>query len=147
MSNLDTALAIAIQAHAGQVDKAGQPYILHPLRLMFQMATEEEMITAVLHDVVEDSDVTLDALRQAGFSEKVITAVAAVSRQDDETYEEFIRRLRPNALAAKVKLADLTDNMDIRRLKTITPKDLARIEKYHHAWIALTSPIDAAVGE
>ncbi|MBK6324500.1 MAG: HD domain-containing protein [Chloroflexi bacterium] len=147
MSNLDTALAIAIQAHAGQVDKAGQPYILHPLRLMFQMATEEEMITAVLHDVVEDSDVTLDALRQAGFSEKVITAVAAVSRQDDETYEEFIRRLRPNALAAKVKLADLTDNMDARRLKTITPKDLARIEKYHHAWIALTSPIDAAVGE
>jgi (p)ppGpp synthase/HD superfamily hydrolase len=147
MSNLDTALAIAIQAHAGQVDKAGQPYILHPLRLMFQMATEEEMITAVLHDVVEDSDVTLDALRQAGFSEKVITAVAAVSRQDDETYEEFIRRLRPNALAAKVKLADLTDNMDARRLKTITLKDLARIEKYHHAWIALTSPIDAAVGE
>ncbi|MGB5061154.1 MAG: HD domain-containing protein [Candidatus Promineifilaceae bacterium] len=147
MSNLDTALAIAIQAHAGQVDKAGQPYILHPLRLMFQMATEEEMITAVLHDVVEDSDVTLDALRQAGFSEKVVTAVAAVSRQDDETYEEFIRRLRPNALAAKVKLADLTDNMDARRLKTITPKDLARIEKYHHAWIALTSPIDAAVGE
>lgn len=147
MSNLDTALAIAIQAHAGQVDKAGQPYILHPLRLMFQMATEEEMITAVLHDVVEDSDVTLDALRQAGFSEKLITAVAAVSRQDDETYEEFIRRLRPNALAAKVKLADLTDNMDARRLKTITPKDLARIEKYHHAWIALTSPIDAAVGE
>ena len=147
MSNLDTALAIAIQAHAGQVDKAGQPYILHPLRLMFQMATEEEMITAVLHDVVEDSDVTLDALRQAEFSEKVITAVAAVSRQDDETYEEFIRRLRPNALAAKVKLADLTDNMDARRLKTITPKDLARIEKYHHAWIALTSPIDAAVGE
>ena len=147
MSNLDTALAIAIQAHAGQVDKAGQPYILHPLRLMFQMETEEEMITAVLHDVVEDSNVTLDALRQAGFSEEVVTAVAAVSRQDDETYEEFIRRLRPNALAAKVKLADLTDNMDARRLKTITPKDLARIEKYHHAWIALTSPIDAAVGE
>lgn len=147
MSNLDTALAIAIQAHAGQVDKAGRPYILHPLRLMFQMETEEEMITAVLHDVVEDSNVTLDDLRQAGFSEEVVTAVAAVSRQNDETYEEFIHRLRPNALAAKVKLADLTDNMDMRRLKTITPKDLARIEKYHHAWIALTNPIDAAVGE
>ncbi len=147
MANLDAALAIAIQAHAGQVDKADRPYILHPLRLMFQMETEDEMITAVLHDVVEDSDMTLDELRQAGFSEEVVTAVAAVSRQDDETYEEFIRRLRPNALATKVKLADLTDNMDIRRLKTITPKDLARIEKYHHAWVALTNPIDEAVGE
>lgn len=147
MANLDAALAIAIQAHAGQVDKADRPYILHPLRLMFQMETEDEMITAVLHDVVEDSDMTLDELRQAGFSEEVVTAVAAVSRQDDETYEEFIRRLRPNALATKVKLADLTDNMDIRRLKTITPKDLARIEKYHHAWVALTNPVDEAVGE
>lgn len=147
MANLDAALAIAIQAHAGQVDKADRPYILHPLRLMFQMETEDEMITAVLHDVVEDSDMTLNELRQAGFSEEVVTAVAAVSRQDDETYEEFIRRLRPNALATKVKLADLTDNMDIRRLKTITPKDLARIEKYHHAWVALTNPIDEAVGE
>jgi (p)ppGpp synthase/HD superfamily hydrolase len=137
MSNLDTALSIAIQAHAGQQDKAGQPYILHPLRLMFQMETEEEMITAVLHDVVEDSPWTLDDLRQAGFSQAVVTAVAAVSRQPDESYEAFIERLLPNPLAAKVKRADLADNMDVRRLRTMTAKDRERIEKYHRAWQVL----------
>lgn len=139
MSNLDTALAIAIQAHAGQTDKAGQPYILHPLRLMFQMETEEEKITAVLHDVVEDTDWTLADLRAEGFREEVITAVAAVSRRKGESYEAFIERLKPNPLAVKVKLADLIDNMDVRRLQTITPKDLARLEKYHRAWITLTA--------
>lgn len=134
MSDLDKALSIAIEAHAGQQDKAGLPYILHPLRLMMAMESEAEMITAVLHDVVEDSRWSLDDLRAAGFSEEVVTAVAAVSRRDDETYDEFIERLRPNPLAVKVKLADLVDNMNVRRLQTITPKDLERLEKYHRAW-------------
>ncbi|MBK8989014.1 MAG: HD domain-containing protein [Chloroflexi bacterium] len=138
MSDLDTALSIAIQAHTGQQDRGGRPYILHPLRLMMQMETETEMITAVLHDVVEDSPSTLDDLRQAGFGDEVITAVAAVSRHADETYEAFIERLRPNPLAVKVKLADLVDNMDTRRLPAITPKDLERLEKYHRAWRLLT---------
>lgn len=139
MSNLDTALSIAIQAHAGQKDKAGQPYILHPLRMMFHMDTEEEKITAVLHDVVEDTPWTLDDLRAAGFRDTVVTAIAAVSRHETESYEAFIKRLKPNPLAVRVKLADLNDNMDVRRLETITPKDLERLEKYHRAWKLLTA--------
>jgi len=139
MSNLDKALSIAIQAHSGQKDKAGQPYILHPLRMMFQMGTEEEKITAVLHDVVEDSDWTVDDLRAAGFSEAVVTAVDALTHREDESYEAFIERLKPDRLAVTVKLADLTDNMDLRRLSGVTPKDLERLEKYYRAWKTLTT--------
>lgn len=138
MSTLNVALTIAAQAHAGQFDKAGESYILHPLRLMMQMDTDVERITAVLHDVVEDSDWTLEGLRTAGFAEEVVTAVAHLSRQPDESYEDFIHRLQPHPLAVKVKLADLADNMDIRRLQTITAKDHERLEKYHRAWQVLS---------
>jgi (p)ppGpp synthase/HD superfamily hydrolase len=138
MSNLNTALTVAAQAHAGQLDKSGRPYILHPLRLMMQMDTETEMMVAVLHDVVEDSEWTLDGLREAGFDEEVVTAVAHLSRQPDESYDAFIQRIQPHPLAVKVKLADLSDNMDVRRLKTITAKDQERLEKYHRAWQLLS---------
>ncbi|MCB8985249.1 MAG: GTP pyrophosphokinase [Ardenticatenaceae bacterium] len=140
MSNLDQALSVAVQAHTDQKDKAGQPYILHPLRMMMQMDTEEERITAVLHDVVEDSDWTVDDLRVAGFSEAVVTAVDALTHRPEESYEAFIQRLKPNPLATKVKLADLIDNMDLRRLSGITAKDLERLEKYYRAWKELTDP-------
>ncbi len=138
MSNLNTALIIAAQAHEGQLDKSGEPYILHPLRLMMQMDTDTERMIAVLHDVVEDSEWTLERLRAAGFDEEVVTAVGHLSRQPDETYDDFIRRIQPHPLAVKVKLADLTDNMNVRRLQTITAKDHERLEKYHRAWQVLS---------
>lgn len=137
MSDLNKALAVAAEAHAGQTDKAGKPYILHPLRLMWQMETETEMMVALLHDVVEDSDWTLERLTAAGFSPEVVTAVAALSRQPNESYEAFIERLRPNPLAVKVKLADLRDNMNPLRLEKLTERDLERLAKYHQAWRVL----------
>ena len=143
MATLGKAIAIAAQAHQEQVDKAGAPYILHPLRMMLRMSSETEMMAAILHDVVEDTDWTLDKLRQAGFSDEVVQAVECLTHRDHETYEEFIVRVRTNAIARKVKLADLEDNMDMRRLSTLTEKDAHRLHKYHQAWLALRQIEDA----
>ncbi|RLT28372.1 MAG: HD domain-containing protein [Chloroflexi bacterium] len=143
MSQLDDALRIAVAAHAGQVDKAGQPYILHPLRLMMRMTSEAARIVAVLHDVVEDTDVSLDDLRAAGFGDEVIEAVELVTRRDTETYDEFIARIAPHALARQVKLADLEDNMDTRRLQTIDERTVERMQRYLRSWQLLRSIEDA----
>lgn len=136
---LERAVGLALEAHAGEVDKADKPYILHPLRLMLQMDTEEEMITAVLHDVVEDSHVTLDDLRAAGFPSAVLEALALLTHNTAaEAYDAYIARIKPNPLARKVKLADLAHNMDIRRLPDpLTVADLGRLEKYRRAWETL----------
>lgn len=144
MTTLGKAIAIAAQAHQDQYDKAGAPYILHPLRMMLRMSSETEMIAAILHDVVEDTDWTLDKLRQAGFSEEVVQVVECLTHRDQETYDEFIARVRTNAIASTVKLADLEDNMDMRRLHTLTEKDAERLHKYHRAWLALRQAGDAA---
>ncbi|MEX0684477.1 MAG: hypothetical protein WD267_05660 [Balneolales bacterium] len=106
MGSLEHAITIATKAHAGQIDKAGAPYILQPLRVMLIFTQRDEQITAVLHDVVEDSDWTLDGLRKEGFSEQVIVAVDALTRQPIESYEDFLERASDNAIAKKVKLAD-----------------------------------------
>jgi (p)ppGpp synthase/HD superfamily hydrolase len=132
--NLDNALHIAVAAHKGQKDKADNPYILHPLRLMMRMQTETEMIVAVLHDVVEDSDWTLDMLRDEGFSQEILAAVDCVTRREGESYQAFNERLAPNPLARKVKIADLEDNMDIRRLPTVTTEEQARMNRYLETW-------------
>ncbi|HEU0176264.1 MAG TPA: HD domain-containing protein, partial [Blastocatellia bacterium] len=129
---------IAAQAHLGQRDKGGAPYILHPLRMMMRMESEAAMIAAALHDVVEDSAWTLEQLRDEGFSEEVLQAVDCLTRRDGETYDEFVARAGANAIARPVKIADLEDNMNVKRLGEMTPKDLARIEEYHRAWRALT---------
>ena len=142
MATLGRAIAIAAQAHQDQYDKAGAPYILHPLRMMLRMSSEIEMMAAILHDVVEDTEWTLDKLRQAGFSEEVVQAVECLTHRDHETYDEFIARVRTNAIASKVKLADLEDNMDMRRLRTLTEKDAERLHKYHQAWLALRQAED-----
>jgi len=134
MSTLDEALAIAVEAHRGQVDKAGQPYILHPLRVMMRLATPEERIVAVLHDVVEDSSTSLDALRAAGFSEAVVRAVDHLTRHEDETYEAFIERCALDPLAKRVKLADLEDNMTVTRLQTLDERAVERLGRYLQAW-------------
>jgi (p)ppGpp synthase/HD superfamily hydrolase len=137
MPTLEKAISIATQAHQGQRDKAGAPYILHPLRMMMRMESEAAMIAAVLHDVVEDSPVTLAQLRDEGFSEEVLQAVDCLTHRDGKSYDAFIARVRTSPIAREVKIADLEDNMNVKRIGEMTPKDLARIEKYHRAWRAL----------
>ncbi len=132
-ANLERAIELAVQHHRGQVDKAGQPYILHPLRLMLAMPTEIEGIVAVLHDIVEDTPITFNDLREEGFSQKVISAIKCVTKQEGEDYNSFIERISHNPLATSVKLADLEDNMDLSRLSDITEKDLLRVAKYQRA--------------
>ena len=134
MSNLEKAIEIAVEAHRDDVDKAGQPYILHPLTLMLQFHDLDAMIAAVLHDTVEDSNVTLARLEGEGFSEAIVAAVDALTRREEESYEEFISRLSSNSLARRVKLADLEYNMDLRRIQSLSSRDLERVEKYHRSW-------------
>ena len=131
---LDNAIKIAVEAHTGQVDKAGQPYILHPLRCMMAVQTDVQRIAAIMHDVVEDSEWTLEALADAGFSPEVIDVVDRVSRRHEESYEEFIARVAESKDATVVKIADLEDNLNITRLATVTDKDRARLDKYLTAW-------------
>ena len=139
MSTLELAIVIATEAHAGDRDKGGAPYIFHPLRLMLGMTTETEQITAVLHDVVEDSDWTLNQLRAEGFSEEVVRAVDHVTRRSDETYDAFAQRAGDNPVAARVKAADLMDNLDLSRIASPTEKDHARLAKYERALATLRS--------
>jgi len=134
---LEDAIALAVEAHRGQRDKAGQTYVLHPLRLMLRLDTEVERMTAVLHDVVEDSPYSLERLRALGYPEAVLSALDCLTRREGETYEAFIERIRPHALARRVKLADLEDNMDVRRLPAVTPKDAERLSRYRAAWSRL----------
>lgn len=137
---LEEAIALAVRAHAGQIDKSGQPYILHPLRLMLQMDSEEEMITAVLHDVIEDTTVSLDDLRSLGLPESVISALELLTRDTAGTgYDKYVAAIKANPLASRVKLADLAHNMDVRRLPLpLSARDWGRMEKYRRAWELLS---------
>jgi (p)ppGpp synthase/HD superfamily hydrolase len=141
MSTLENAISIAIEAHRGEVDQSGVPYILHPLRLMMQMDTEEEMIVAVLHDVVEDGNVNISMLRDQGFTQHILDAIVSVTRKENESYEDFIERVSSNALGRKIKCADLMDNLNISRLRKLTDRDLNRITKYHQALMLLKKTI------
>jgi len=134
MNVLARAIEISLNAHRGQKDRAGKTYILHPLRVMMKLESEVEMIVAVLHDVVEDSHWTIEDLRKEGFPKKVLQAVDSLTRREGEDYFDFIKRVKEYDLARKIKLADLEDNMDIRRLKELTPEDFELLSKYHKAW-------------
>ncbi len=134
MPTIEDAIALAVEAHRGQRDKAGQPYILHPLRVMFRLDGETEQIVGVLHDVVEDSATTLDDLRHMGYAEAIVTAIDHLTRRENEEYEPFVKRAAANPLARRVKLADLEDNMDIRRYPTIDDKILESLKRYQKAW-------------
>jgi len=149
LNQLERAIAIAVEAHRGQFDKAGRPYVLHPLRMMFRMQNDTEMIVAVLHDVVEDAeDWTFEKLRAEGFDEQVLAALDGVTKRDGESYEEFIHRAARNPVARRVKLADLEDNMDIRRLQQLGERDGARLAKYLRAWQTLSAkPTASSIGE
>jgi len=133
MSTLERAIAIAAKAHAGKVDKAGAPYILHPLRVMLKLEGTEERMAAVLHDVVEDSDITLEQLRNEDFPDEVVDAVDAVTIRPGEDYDDFVRRAALNRIGRRVKLADLEDNSDLSRIAHPTEKDYARLAKYERA--------------
>ena len=136
---LDRAKAIATSAHEGQMDKAGKPYIEHPMRVMNMGKTIEEKIAGVLHDVVEDSDWTFEMLEKEGIPKDVMDALRCVTKlSEDEDYDHFIERVKTNPLAVKVKLNDLKDNMDITRLGEVTKKDLGRLNKYIRAYRQLT---------
>lgn len=141
MNDLDRALVLALVAHSGETDKAGETYIRHPLRVMQAMDTETERIVALLHDVVEDSECTLDEIEQE-FNEEIRDAVDCLTKDEDErkqmdgtTYylEKFIPRAAENDIARKVKRVDIKDNMDLTRLSEVTEEDLDRLQKYHKA--------------
>ena len=139
MSTLERAIEIATEAHRGQLDKAGNEYIGHPLRVMAAGKTADEKIVGVLHDVVEDSDWTFEQLSAEGFSVDVIEALRCVTKlSEDEPYDKFIARVKSNPLAVAVKLNDLSDNMDIRRLPYLSDKDVKRLKKYLKAYKQLT---------
>lgn len=139
MSTLQRAIEIATEAHQGQLDKAGRDYIGHPLRVMEMGKTENEKIVGVLHDVIEDSDWTFEKLTEEGFSDEVIAALKCVTKtSENENYDDFIDRVMKNPLAAAVKINDLTDNMDIRRLPYLSDKDVKRLKKYLKAYKRLT---------
>ncbi|HVZ39472.1 MAG TPA: hypothetical protein VHI13_09355 [Candidatus Kapabacteria bacterium] len=132
---IERAVSLAVESHRGQVDKYHQPYILHVLGVAARCRSTEEKIVAFLHDVVEDTSTTFDDLRAMGFPERVVVAVDCLTRRRGEYYTAFVERIAPNPLARAVKLADLEDNMDIRRSnRPMKVKDAARMEKYRKAW-------------
>ena len=137
---LDDAILLAATAHLGQRDKVGAPYILHPLRVMLRLKTEPERIVGVLHDVIEDTNHTLDELRELGYSEEILHALDCVTRRDSESYEEFVLRSKADPIARQVKLADLEDNLDVRRMAGVTEKDMERVVRYRKAWAVLQEP-------
>ena len=130
MSNLEKAIEIASKAHAGQLDKGGEPYILHPLRVMLRMKTNLERMVAVLHDVVEDSDITIDKLAEEGFPAQVLEAVAALTKLPGESRLQAAERAAHSPIARAVKLADNAENMDLTRIPNPTEKDIARLREY-----------------
>ena len=138
--NLENAIRIAAEAHKDQKDRYGAPYLGHVTRVMNAGKTDDERIIGVLHDIVEDTDWTFEQLEQEGFSKLVVEAVRCLSKtSDEEDYDHFIERIKTNPLAIKVKLYDLTDNMDIRRMNEVKDKDVERLNKYLKAYKMLSA--------
>ncbi|MCK2000318.1 GTP pyrophosphokinase [[Brevibacterium] frigoritolerans] len=127
---LVVAIDIAKKYHQGQVDKGGNPYIDHPMAVMDRLETIEEKIVGVLHDIVEDTVLTLEDLLELGFPEFIVEAIDSVTRRDDETRGEFIKRAKQNAIGRKVKIADILDNMNLDRIPNKTIEDEKRVIKY-----------------
>lgn len=138
---LSLAFEIAVDAHFGQVDKAGKPYIHHPMRVMNSVEKIEEKIVAILHDTLEDTYVTVSWLRIQGFPDVILEALQAITKVEGEDYNTYINRVRTNPIALKVKIADMEDNMNISRIKNPTEKDYKRLEKYKSIYPLLLEPI------
>ena len=141
--NLERAIEIAVSAHKGVKDKGGNPYILHPLRVMLSLNSEEEKIVGVLHDVVEDAeDWTFEKLQDEGFSTQILEGLQSVTKtSEDENYDEFVQRAFANAIGRQVKIADIKDNLDVTRLDILTEKDVKRLQSYKKSLKILQSGI------
>jgi len=139
MPDLEEAIRIAAEAHRGQKDSDGAPYLLHPLRVMLSVRTDAERMAAVLHDVVEDTAWTLYDLRARGFPPEVLDAVDALTRRPGEEYDAMVERAAAHPVARRVKLADLEDNLDLRRLDAVAADDVERLGRYLRAWRRLTA--------
>ena len=139
ISLLERAIEIALSAHLGQTQWNGRPYILHPLRVMSDVEGDDAKMVAVLHDVVEDSEWTLDDLQAEGFSEDVLLAISVLTRPPGMNYDQYIEGIAHNRLARQVKLADLQHNMDVRRVPQITVDNVAYLERYRAAYHRLAS--------
>lgn len=140
MSLLSKAIKIAVDAHEGQLDKAGKPYILHPLKVMHYVKSDDEelMAIAVLHDVIEDNrQYTYEYLIQEGMTVRVVEGIMALTKLPGQTYEGYKESVKSNKDAVRVKMADLRHNSDIRRLKGVTQKDIDRTIKYHQFYLEL----------
>ena len=139
--NLERAIEIAVSAHKGVFDKGGNPYILHPLRVMMSLTTKDEKIVGVLHDVVEDSeDWDFDKLKAEGFSDTVLDSLRSVTKfSEDEDYDAFIQRGLDNSIGRAVKIADIKDNLDVTRIGELKDKDLKRLNKYKRSLKTLTA--------
>ena len=131
------ALKISFDAHKNQIDKSGMPYVYHPFHLAEQMDDEISTCVALLHDVVEDTDTTLDELRSYGFPDEVIEALSLMIHSDDVPYLDYVRAMKDNPIARKVKLADLAHNSDLSRLEIVDDKALERVNKYKQAILIL----------
>lgn len=142
---LASMLVLATNAHAGQFDRGGNPYILHPLKVMHYLKTTDEELQCIAlgHDVVEDTKTTYRDLEQAGMSQRVIEGIRALTKVPGETYEEYQQRVYANVDAMRVKVCDLRHNTDIRRLKGVTEKDIERLVKYQKFYIELVQRLDA----
>jgi (p)ppGpp synthase/HD superfamily hydrolase len=130
MNLIQKAFEIAVSAHRNQIDKSGQPYILHLTRVMLKGRTEEEQVCGLLHDLVEDTDWTFEQLEKSGFPLPILYALRCLTHRDNEPYESYIERVKTSKLAINVKINDLEDNMDVKRLSEITDKDAKRLAKY-----------------
>ena len=131
------ALKISFDAHKNQVDKSGMPYVYHPFHLAEQMNDELSTCVALLHDVVEDTDITLDDLKSKGFPDAAIEALSLMTHNDDVPYLDYVRAMKDNPIARKVKLADLAHNSDLTRLDKVDDKAIERVNKYKQAILIL----------
>jgi len=140
---LGKVLLLATNAHAGQFDKGGNPYILHPLKVMHYLKTDDEELqcVALLHDVIEDTKTSWSDLRAIGCTERVIEAVSALTKMPGQTYDEYKEGVFANVDAMRVKLCDLRHNTDIRRLKGITQKDIERLAKYNQFYLEIQAKL------
>lgn len=131
------ALKLSFEAHKNQIDKSGMPYVYHPFHLAEQMKDEQTTIVALLHDVVEDADYTIDDLSSMGFSDEIIEAISLMTHDKNTPYMDYVAQIAKNPIAKAVKLADLKHNSDLTRLEAVTDKDLKRVEKYKKAIVLL----------
>ena len=139
---LQDSIELATKHHKGQVDKGGKPYINHPIRVMKKMMFEDEKIIAVLHDIVEDTSITLQDLKDMGYNSDIVNSIDCLTKRNGESYDDFIERVITDTEASRVKLSDIEDNMDTNRLKKITKEDEKRLKKYKKTHIKITKHLE-----